>query len=311
MQDRLAALLNRFELRARVFQTGALCEAVRFDAAQGLGHIHVLRRGVLKVVTAGARPRTLAEPSLIFYTRPVTHRLLPHGPEGVDLVCATVEFGALMHNPLTQAVPPMVVLPLSQQGTLSDALNLLFREAAAIHCGRQAVLDRLSEVVIVLLLRHLMDQNLVSSGLLAGLAEPRLAKAINAMHAHPARPWTLDDLAREAGMSRARFALRFRSTVGQTSGKYLSDWRISLAQSLLRKGKPVKVVASEVGYESASALARAFTARVRISPTTWARREASGPEGDGGRAMRAGRAGAEGSRREASARPPARTARRR
>lgn len=308
MQDRLAALLNRFELRARVFQTGALCQAVRFDAAQGLGHIHVLRRGVLKVVTAGARPRTLAEPSLIFYTRPVTHRLLPHGPEGVDLVCATVEFGALMHNPLTQAVPPMVVLPLSQQGTLSDALNLLFREAASIHCGRQAVLDRLSEVVIVLLLRHLMDQNLVSSGLLAGLAEPRLAKAINAMHAHPARAWTLDDLAREAGMSRARFALRFRSTVGQTSGKYLSDWRISLAQSLLRKGKPVKVVASEVGYESASALARAFTARLRISPMTWARREASGPVGDGGRAMRAG---AEGSRRAASARPRARTARRR
>jgi len=311
MQDRLAALLNRFELRARVFQTGALCQAVSFDAAQGVGHIHVLRRGVLKLVTSGARPRTLAEPSLIFYTRPCTHRLLPHGPEGVDLVCATVEFGALMQNPLTQAVPPVVVLPLCRDGALSDALDLLFREAASIHCGRQAVLDRLSEVVIVLLLRHLMDQNLVSSGLLAGLADPRLARAINAMHAHPARAWTLDDLAREAGMSRARFALRFRSTVGQTSGKYLGDWRISLAQSLLRKGKPVKVVASEVGYESASALARAFTARLRISPTTWARREASAAEGDGGRAMRAGRAGAEGARRAASARPPARTARRR
>ncbi|MCG3203169.1 MAG: hypothetical protein NFCOHLIN_03088 [Gammaproteobacteria bacterium] len=272
MQDRLAALLSRFELRARVFQTGALCQAVSFDAARGVGHIHVLRRGALKLVTSGARPRTLAEPSLIFFTRPVTHRLEPLGPEGVDLVCATVEFGAPMHNPLTQAVPPMVVLPLSRQGTLSDALHLLFREATAIHCGRQAVLDRMSEVVIILLLRHLMDQNLVSSGLLAGLADPRLAKAINAMHAHPARAWTLDALAREAGMSRARFAVRFRGTVGQTSGKYLGEWRISLAQSLLRKGKPVKVVASEVGYESASALARAFTGRLRISPTTWAKR---------------------------------------
>ncbi len=304
MQDRLAALLNRFELRARVFQTGALCQAVRFDATEGVGHIHVLRRGALKLVTAGARPRTLAEPSLIFYTRPVTHRLMPHGPEGVDLVCATVEFGALMHNPLTQAVPPVVVVPLCRDGALSDALNLLFREAAAIHCGRQAVLDRLSEVVIILLLRHLMDQNLVSSGLLAGLADPRLAKAINAMHAHPARPWTLDDLAREAGMSRARFALRFRSTLGQTSGKYLSDWRISLAQSLLRKGKPVKVVASEVGYESASALARAFTARLRISPTTWARRyeSASAAKSDGQTLSGKGSGG--GARRVATRRRP-------
>jgi transcriptional regulator GlxA family with amidase domain len=167
------------------------------------------------------------------------------------------------------------------------------------------VLDRVSEVVIILLLRHLMDRNLVSSGLLAGLADPRLAKAINAMHAHPARPWTLDALAREAGMSRARFAHRFRSTVGQTSGRYLGDWRISLAQSLLRKGKPVKVVASEVGYESASALARAFTGRLRISPTTWAKREISAPAaGSGRKTPSPGDAGG-GSRRGSAGRSPA------
>ncbi len=131
------------------------------------------------------------------------------------------------------------------------------------------------------------------------------------MHAHRARAWTVDALAREPGMPRARCAPWSRSWVGQAPGKYPSRWRISLAQPLLRKGKPAKVVASGVGHQSASALARAFTARVRISPTTWAKREASGPEGDGGRTMRAERAEAEGSRSAAGARPLASMARRR
>jgi AraC-like DNA-binding protein len=280
VQDRLASLLNRFELRARVFQTGVLCQAASFDDAGGAGHIHVLRRGVLKLAAAGARPQTIAEPSLIFFPRPVAHRLLPQGREGVDLVCATVEFGAWMHNPLTRAVPRVIVLPLTEAGPLADALGLLFGEAIASHCGRQAVLDRVGEVVIILLMRHLMDRKLVSYGVLAGLADPRLMKAINAMHEEPARSWTLADLAAVAGMSRARFALHFRQTVGQTPGNYLAEWRIGLAQSLLRKGKSVKVVADQVGYESASALARAFTSRIRLAPSAWLKREAAAQAGE-------------------------------
>lgn len=272
MQDRLEALLRRFELRARVFQTGALCRTARFDLTQGVGYIHVLRSGTLELETSGARKRTVAEPSVVFYPRAATHRLVPKSPEGVDLVCATVEFGT--HNPLTHAVPRLIVVPLREVGVLADALTLLFREAGETHCGRQAVLDRVSEVVIVLLLRYLMDRNQIGSGVLAGLADPRLMKTINAMHDAPGRAWSLDDLARVAGMSRARFAAHFHRTVGQTPGSYLTDWRISLAQSLLRKGRTVKSVASEVGYESASALARAFTGRVRMPPTAWAKRAA-------------------------------------
>jgi transcriptional regulator GlxA family with amidase domain len=77
-------------------------------------------------------------------------------------------------------------------------------------------------VVIVQLLRDLMDQKRLELGLLAGLADPRLAKAINAMHADPARGWSLEALATVAGMSRAHFAVRFRETVGLTHMAYLS-----------------------------------------------------------------------------------------
>src|SRR5918999_264253 len=142
-------------------------------------------------------------------------------------------------------------------------------EAFANRSGRQAALDRLCELLVIQLLRHLMDGDPGRRGLLAGLADPRLAKALNAMHNEPARDWSLESLARRAGMSRARFAVNFRETLGTTPGDYLAQWRLGLAQSLLRKDRPVSVVASEVGYSGAAALTRAFRARFGKTPSAW------------------------------------------
>lgn len=268
MQDRLVWLLECFELRARVFQTGPLCQSASYDAKDGLGYIHLLRHGTLKVVTAAQPVLFLKEPSLFFYMNPTSHRLLPQD-DAVEMVCASFDFGAGMRNPLAQALPEVLVLKLADTPALAASLDLLFTEAEGDHCGRQAILDRLIEIVIVQLLRDLMDQNRLQVGLLAGLAEPKLARAINAMHAEPAREWTLETLAAVAGMSRARFAAKFRDTVGMTPGNYLTEWRIGVAQSLLRRGKAVQLVADAVGYASASALSRAFSARLGVSPTDW------------------------------------------
>jgi transcriptional regulator GlxA family with amidase domain len=94
---------------------------------------------------------------------------------------------------------------------------------------------------------------------LAGLADPRLAKALTAMHEVPKKSWTLDDLAGVAGMSRTRFAEHFRTRVGQTPIDYLTVWRMTVAGQLLARGKPVKSVALQVGYQSAAAFSRVFS----------------------------------------------------
>ncbi len=270
MQDRLVEVLQRFELRARVFKTGRLCHSAAFDAADGLGYIHVQQRGRLQVECPGERPVPVEEPCLYFYLNPTSHRLVPLDNE-VEMVCASIEFGAGLRNPLVRALPEMVLVRLADSPTLDLALQALFREAAEEHCGRQAVLDRLIEAVFILVLRDLMDQQRLQVGLFAGLADTRLAKAINALHAEPARHWTLEDLAAEAGMSRARFAAHFHAVVGMTPGNYLLEWRVGVAQSLLRQGRPVQLVADLVGYGSASALSRAFRAQVGMSPTVWLR----------------------------------------
>lgn len=270
--DQLSPLLSRFDLNARVFYSGALCGVTSFAASEGTGHLHVVRRGPLQVLAADATLVQVDEPSLLFYPRPASHRLLTNERTGADVVCASVEFGVGLGNPLTRALPALLVIPLADMPDLQATLTLLFDEAFGQRCGRQAVVDRLCELVLIHVLRHTIDHGLMNSGLFAGLADARLTRAINAMHEDPARNWSLEDLASEAGMSRARFAVNFRETVGQTPGDYLTDWRIGLAQSLLRRGKPVKIVADEVGYGSATALARAFATRLGMSPMTWARR---------------------------------------
>lgn len=271
--DRLVWLLERFELRADVFHSGRVRQCVAHDAAEGVGHLHMLRSGSVLVESPGASPQWVEEPSAVFYLNPTSHTLTP-GSDGADLVCANIEFGTGHGNPLRLALPGVVVLPLASSPSLLDTLTLLFREAAEDRCGRQAVLDRLSEVALIQILRELMNQQRMEVGLLAGLADPRLARAINAIHAQPAKAWTLETLAREAGMSRARFAVRFRDTVGMTPGQYCSEWRLGLAESLLRRGKPVNVVADEVGYANASALSRVFAARRGVPPTTWLKQAA-------------------------------------
>ena len=164
MGDRLVWLLNRFELGARVFQSGPLCHTARFDAQDGLGYLHVLRHGALRVETPSEPALLIDDPSLFFYMNPTSHRLLPQG-ENVDMVCASFDFGAGLRNPLARALPGVVLLRLSDMPTLRTSLELLFKEAAEQHCGRQAVLDRLIEIIIVQLLRDLMNQNRLEAGL--------------------------------------------------------------------------------------------------------------------------------------------------
>ena len=122
---------------------------------------------------------------------------------------------------------------------------------------------------MIRLLRHCLDRGLTSGGTLAGLSDPRLAKALIAIHEEPARPWELSDMAAAAGMSRARFAVRFREVTGQTPADYLAAWRITTAQSLLKSGRQMKHVAFDVGYGSASAFTRAFIRKVGLPPSQW------------------------------------------
>lgn len=273
MEDRLVWLLKCFELKARVFQIGPLANPANFCAEDGFGYVHLLRKGTLRVEDSKHHTHLLDEPTIFFYMTPTNHRLVPLN-EPVDMICAAFEFGAGLNNPLVRALPELTLLKQHNVPSLSASLELLFREAKEKHCGQQAILDRQIEIILILLLRELMDENRLEIGLLTGLADKKLAKAINAMHAEPERNWSLTDLAKVAGMSRARFASRFRDKVGTTPINYLTEWRMSVAQSLLSRGISVQIVADKTGYSSASALSRVFLAHTSLTPTNWKKKYA-------------------------------------
>jgi transcriptional regulator GlxA family with amidase domain len=102
-----------------------------------------------------------------------------------------------------------------------------------------------------------------------GLSDPRLAKALAAVHRSPCDDWPLEKMAGAAGMSRSAFAAAFKHATGTTPAAYLTDWRLSLAASMLRSGRPVKQVAAELGFASASSLSKVFRQRMGASPREW------------------------------------------
>jgi AraC-like DNA-binding protein len=269
--DRLDALLQRFSVTARMFHSGALCGITEIPAEPGLGQLHLIRRGPIGVSHAGAPAVHLEAPSLLLYPRPLAHRFDTDPGVGADMACAHLRFAAGGANPLADALPGFVCLPLAELDGCAGVLEVLFDEAFRPRCGRQALVDRLFEAVLVFVLRRLMDEGRIEHGLFAGLAQPQLARALTAMHERPARAWTLESLAAEAGMSRSVFAASFRDTVGATPGDYLARWRVGLAQEALRRGRPLKLIADEVGYGSEAALSRAFKAWVGHSPRDWRR----------------------------------------
>jgi AraC-like DNA-binding protein len=276
--DRLSTLLERFRVHAHLFHAGPLCGVTRFAAQPGRAFLHVLRRGELVVThraggrKGAARKLVLKEPTLLFYPRPLEHEFHNAPRDGCDFVCATLDFDGGVKHPLVQALPPVLALRLEEVEGIEQTLALLFAETQRVRCGQRLLADRLFEVLLLQMLRWLLDHPArggIHEGLLSGLAHPKLARALTRLHERPGQAWTLDAMAREAGMSRSAFAAAFKAVLATTPAEYLLRWRVSLAQTMLRDGAPVKRVGDEMGYASAAAFSRAFTQVVGASPRAW------------------------------------------
>ncbi|SDG74509.1 AraC-type DNA-binding protein [Sinosporangium album] len=168
---------------------------------------------------------------------------------------------------LLSALPPLAVVPSGDRG-IARALELVQEEITGEGPGRQVVLDRLLELMLVLTVRLWFDrQGGKAPGWYTALTDPAVGRALRLMHDDPARPWTVAALAGEAGMSRAAFARRFSALAGQPPLAYLTEWRMALAADLLSgAGLTVAAAARRVGYADPFGFSAAFK-RVRgVSP---------------------------------------------
>jgi transcriptional regulator GlxA family with amidase domain len=154
---------------------------------------------------------------------------------------------------------------------LSVLVQLVAEESRQRRSGRELVLTRLVEVLLIEALRSTSGED-APPGLLRGLADARLAPALRQMHAKLARPWTVAQLARTAALSRSAFFERFSRSVGLAPMEYLLAWRMSVAKDLLRRRElGLAEVAARVGYGSASTFSTAFSRHVGQPPGRYAR----------------------------------------
>jgi AraC-like DNA-binding protein len=159
-------------------------------------------------------------------------------------------------------------------GWLGSTLNHTIEEASTMNPGSSAILVRLTELLYVEVLRRYMQRLRVGqTGWLAGVQDAEVGRALRLLHAQPEREWTIEELAREVGVSRSGLAQRFTELTGESPMRYLTGWRIQLAKHLmLQLALPIAEVADRVGYESEAAFNRAFKRNVGVPPATWRKR---------------------------------------
>jgi AraC-like DNA-binding protein len=179
---------------------------------------------------------------------------------------------------LLDALPPILTLSAAADDPLHDVIGLLSSELATSAPGQQTILDRLLDVLLVLAIRACFQRSEHAPRWYQASADPRLGPALSAMHADPARAWTVPELAAISGLSRASFARIFQLALGQAPMQYLTDWRMTLARDHLRAGELTTAqISARTGYASPYAFAAAFRRHHGIPPGQWRRRETTSP----------------------------------
>lgn len=249
-------------------------------ADPGAASFHQVRRGACRLAV-GERRAVLGAGDLVFVGPGVEHVLdseVPGGlpadgeDDGTLLLCGYCRFELGGKGPSASLFPELVVLRrerLSERAWLAGVLDQLGTEYLSNAPGAALAVARLTEVLMVELIR--MDFGRDGRGeLMRALADPPIAAALQALHAYPERPWTLDALARRVGLSRAGLAARFGDRVGQPMFAYLTALRVERARALLLDTElSLPAIAARVGYESDVAFVKMFKRQTGITPTSW------------------------------------------
>ena len=192
-------------------------------------------------------------------------RLWGNAPDGeTQLVTGTYLLEGEVSGRLLRALPPLLSSRLD-----SPLVGLLADEIVKDAPGQEAVLDRLLDLVLIATLREWFARE-DAPGWYRAYEDPVVGPALRMLHHEPARSWTVAELARAVGVSRAALARRFNELVGEPPMAFLTGWRIALAADLLREpGTTIGAIAEQVGYGSPFALSTAFK-RVRgVSPAQY------------------------------------------
>ena len=261
------------QVLAKIRLTGDHVYSVTLESNQPLmldeksAHVCMLRSGSLHI-------RCVADPGVAM--QPGDVLLLPHPPsvlnltvgaEPAEIVICRFWFDASSFEAMVFSLPPTILIPKDDAAAWSEGiLHFMLLEAGNTQPGGALMVSRLIDLVVIRILRTWVHQR-AASGWLKALSDPRIARALKAIHETPGRQWSNSALAEIAGMSRSNFCERFNTLVGRPPLRYQNEWRLSLAKCMLLQGHSrVGEVGFAVGYESEAAFSRAYKSFFARSP---------------------------------------------
>jgi AraC-like DNA-binding protein len=262
--------------------------SMRLPAFAGAG-VHVVADGSCVLVPQDGKPLTLVSGDLVFLPRGGQHTLCSHpalppadythdrvahgaafgelrigGPgKRTVLACAAYKLDVTSSHPLVASLPDVIHFPASAERgqALEISIRQIIDETADPRATSASIVVALVDVLLLRILRAWHDKLPAerATGWAAAVADPAIAPALRAIHDSPAVSWTVETLARESGLSRAAFARRFKSVLGESPLAYLTGWRMTTARRLLRETElPLSAIAERTGYGSEFAFAKAF-----------------------------------------------------
>lgn len=295
MSDPLSDVLNLIGVESSVYIQkdfrGSWCMDI---SNTGFAQFHILVRGSACVTHAGQIMQLSAD-DIVLFPKGASHFIgdtpdssptlgsdvihamregrepFTEGDNVTRMICGHFEYDFACSHPLLDNLPEVVLIhsaDLSALDHLFSLVQLIIRESASDEPSSEVVTRRLSDGLVVTVLRSFFKQNKERTGFFRSLSDRRIALAISAIHNDVHSQLTIDDMAAYAGMSRSSFSQRFKDLVGQSAGSYATRWKLLKARLALRTNNdPIDKIAFANGYVSAAAFSRAFNTTFGETPT--------------------------------------------
>jgi AraC family transcriptional regulator, activator of mtrCDE len=273
IEPALESLLNQSMLRVDVVAELQYCGSWFMDEPRyECGLFHLVGAGECLVESSAlAESLHLQAGDLVVLPHGDPHRLSARaGNEEVNtsLICGELHFSSHTQHPLTHALPNCFVVRAAQADAVFRHLSAMMVEVVNSGTpGRQVLLNKLADTLFTLAVCDYANRNVERRGLFAALADARICKVLQAVHEAPGRPWAMQSMASLACMSRSAFAERFVQLMKMPPMQYVTQWRVSVAERLLRDRQlSVALIAEQLGYSSEAAFRRLFKRVSGICP---------------------------------------------
>jgi len=280
--DSLSEILQSSRLDAKVFLHSSFCGSWAVDTSGSRqATFHVVARGACWLhMPDSDQPEPLRAGDLVMFPHDAEHAIssteqrpgvdvprnqptegVPTGPS-TSLICGYFAFGENRWNPLLEAMPSYLIIRsemTSDTGHMESLVNFMIYEAEAGREGADVVINRLSDVLFIHVVRTYIAQYKPDTGFIAALADNKLAASLNVFHQQPEKSWSVELLAKAAGMSRSGFAEHFHHIIGQTPMQYVTQWRMQTAYDLVITTQlSTQQIAEQSGYQSEASFAKVF-----------------------------------------------------